>query len=261
MKHKKALPVVLVISLAVAGWFWWNSNDAGPAGGISVSGTVDAEQVRVSALANGRIVEANLAEGDRVNSGDVIYRLDDEALKLQVEQAKAGVRATKAAYDQARDDDESDADIAAAKAQWEQAKASEKLARIQLGYATVTSPATGTVTAVASTAGELAAAGRTLATITKSGSLFVRCFVDEPSIGRVAIGDTARVDTDSGDSAEATVTFIASEAQFTPGGAQTQEQRAKLVYEVRVTPAGAALTGAPPAGLSPGMPVTVTFAQ
>lgn len=258
MNRKKAAPViaiVIVVALGVGAWYAWSQRNTDESeAGVVVSGNVDADQVQVSSLVAGRITSAALEEGDAVGTGDKLYRIDDRALKAQLTQAKAAVRATRIAYEEARDDDESDADIAAAKAAWEQAKAAEEIARIQLGYATVSAPATGTVTAVAVREGELASSGRTLATITRTDSLFVRTFVPEPRIGEIAIGDTVSVATDAGRQIDAQVTFIASEAQFTPSSVETEEQRAKLVYEVRLVPESTE-------GLTAGMPVTVTFAR
>ena len=52
---------------------------------------------------------------------------------------------------------------------------------------------------------------------------------------------------------QGTVTFVSAQAEFTPNTVQTAEQRAKLVYEVRVTISDASGT------LKPGMPVDVTL--
>lgn len=253
MDRRKLIPVVLVVVLLAAGvWYWFSARDADSGEAVVVSGTVDAVQAQVTALVGGRVIEARLAEGQEVTAGAVLYRVDDAALKLQVQQAAAAVTAAKAAYDQAVADKQSSADIAAALAQWEQARAAEKIARIQLGYATVTSPTTGTVTSVAVRTGETASPGRTLATITETGVLFVRTFAPETRIGEIEVGDDATVVTDAGKTFDATVTFIASSAQFTPSNVETKDQRAKLVYEVRLEPNSAD-------GLTPGMPVTVTF--
>lgn len=254
MEHRKRLiPIVLVAVLAgVGAWYWFSGRTTDTTGAVVASGTIDAVQAQVTALVGGRVTSATLAEGAEVAGGAVLYRIDDSALKLQVDQAAAGVAAAKAAYDQAVADKKSSADIAAAKAAWDQALAAEKIARIQLGYATVNAPATGTVTSVAVRVGETASPGRTLATITETGALYVRTFVPETRIGDIAVGDSAKLVTDAGKSVDAKVTFIASSAQFTPSNVETKDQRAKLVYEVRLEPVSAE-------GLTPGMPVTVTF--
>jgi HlyD family secretion protein len=247
--------VAVVVALGAGAWYVLaQRNAAESAGAVVSSGTVDADQVQVSSLVGGLITSADLTEGDVVGAGDKLYRIDDRALKAQLAQAKAAVKATKVAYDEAQDNGESDADVAAAKAAWEQAKAAEKIAKIQLGYAKVSAPASGTVTSIALREGELASTGRTLATLTLTDSLFVRTFVPEPRIGDVAVREKATIATDSGDTVDATVTFIASEAQFTPSAVETQDQRAKLVYEVRLVPDS-------PEKLAPGMPVTVTIGE
>lgn len=255
MNRRKIVPVVLAAVLAMAGaWYWYSQRAETEQATALAAGTADSDQVQLAALISGRVVEVTVVEGDAVNTGDVLYRIDSAALKLQVDQAEAAKRAAKAAWDQAVDDDESDADIAAAKAQWQQTDAAVKLARIQLGYATVTAPATGTVTAVAVDVGELASPGRTLATIMIKDSTFVRAFVAETAVGRLRLGGSATIVTNAGDSVDGTVSFIASEAQFTPSNVETKDQRAKLVYEVRIEPSS-------PDALNPGMPVTVDFAQ
>lgn len=255
MTRHKIAPIILAIALVAAGgWYVWSSRTADTNGPVTVSGTVDADQVQVSSLVGGRVTEAKLAEGDRVAAGDVLYHVDDSALALQVTQANAAVTAAKAAWDQTVKDKDSKADIAAAKAQWQQATAAVKIAKIQLGYATITAPAAGTVTAVAIGEGELASPGRTLATITEDDAVFVRAFVPEPSMGKIAVGQSVRIETDSGDTVAAKVTFIASQAQFTPSNVETKDQRSKLVFEVRLAPTASS-------ALNPGMPVTVIFEQ
>jgi HlyD family secretion protein len=249
------IAVVVVVALAAGAWYLFVGRKAQEAAGkVVVSGTIDADQVQVSSLVGGRISSADIEEGEVVGKGDTLYKIDDRALKAQLDQAKAAVKATKVAYDEAKDNGDSDAEVAAAKAAWQQAKAAEKIAKIQLGYAKVSAPATGTVTSIALRKGELASSGRTLATLTLADSLFVRTFVPEPRIGDVALRDAATIETDSGDTVDATVTFIASEAQFTPSSVETQDQRAKLVYEVRLVPSS-------PDKLTPGMPVTVTIGK
>jgi HlyD family secretion protein len=85
---------------------------------------------------------------------------------------------------------------------------------------------------------------------------WVRIYVREDRIGRVSIGQPARIHSDSHPEKtyQGRVTFIASEAEFTPRNVQTAEERVKLVYAVKV-----AVTGDPARELKPGVPADVTL--
>jgi HlyD family secretion protein len=58
-------------------------------GNVRVSGHVEATEVHVAAEVGGRLVELRVAEGDRVNKGDVIANLDTRDVELQVGRARA----------------------------------------------------------------------------------------------------------------------------------------------------------------------------
>lgn len=256
-KHPPVPVIVLVLLLLIGGgtWWWWSSTQVGAAATAeALTGTVEANQYQVMPALAGRVAAVRVVEGDTVTEGQEVVRLDRAALKLQRTQALQGVKAAKAALTNAKDDDDAtDADIALARARLRQAEAAVELAEVQLGYAVVAAPRAGTVVSVVTNAGQNAAPGRTMLTITDPADLFVRVFVPEPRIGDVAVGQGVRVATDSGTSFEGTISFIASSSEFTPNTVQTREQRVKLVYEVRVRVSDA--SGA----LKAGMPVDVVL--
>ncbi len=196
-----------------------------------------------------------VAEGDTVTKGQELVRLDQTTFKLQRDQAREGVTAAKAALKNVRDDDDStDADVTAAKAKVKQAEAAVKLAEAQLAYTVVTAPHAGTITSVTTNVGENASPARTLLSLIDPDSLFARVYVAETQIGNVKVGQSASVTTDSSaTSFSGKVSFIASEAQFTPNTIQTKDQRVKLVYEVRVRITDESGT------LKAGMPVDVAL--
>jgi membrane fusion protein YbhG len=118
----------------------------------------------------------------------------------------------------------------------------------------VTAPHSGVVVTLTTNAGENAGPGRTLLTLSDPGDLFVRVFVPETQIGNVKIGQQASVTADSvSEPYPGTVSFVASEAQFTPNNVETKDQRTKLVFEVRVR------INDTSGALKAGMPVDVTF--
>lgn len=255
-RKRPPIPVIVVLVLALAGggaWWWWTSTH--PAATTQgASGVVESRQYQVASVLAGRVAGVLVAEGDTVTAGQVLVTLDAAALDLQAAQAGAGLDAAKATLQQAKDDDKSSAEIAAADARVKQAEASVSLAKVQQGYATITAPHGGRVVTLTTNAGQNASPGKTLLTITDPADQFVRVFVPEPQLGGVKVGQAAHVTADGGQAFDGTVSYVASDAEFTPNNVETADQRAKLVYEVRVT--------LPDSGgvLKPGLPTRVTFA-
>ncbi len=103
--------------------------------------------------------------------------------------------------------------------------------------------------------GEYASAGAPVVKLLPPENVKVRFFVPQPVVGSIGIGRAATIHCD-GCSApiSATVTFVSSEAEFTPPIIYSNETRAKLVFMVEARPA-AADTGR----LRPGQPVSVTL--
>ncbi len=252
---KPVIALVVLTLLGLGGWWWWSSQHAATAtaAGLNLSGTVQTREYQVAPAIVGRITAVNVAEGDQVTKGEPLVTLDKAALDLQVKQAQEGVRAAKAAVTNAKDDG-SKADVAAARARQAQAESAVALAKLQRSYATITAPHDGTVVTVVANVGQNASPGRTLITLTDPADAFVRVFVPEPSMGQVKVGQPVKVVVDgSTTSYDGTVSYLATQAEFTPNNVDTKDQRAKLVFEVRVRVTDSGGT------LKSGMPVDVSF--
>lgn len=237
--------VLVVVVVAAAAWWWYSTRGGGAGATDTLSGTVETTEYQVASAMAGRITSVTAGEGDTVKAGELLVKLDDAALKLQVAQAEQGVDAAEALLRQAKDDG-TDAEIDVARARLDQAKAAVKIAKVQLGYASVKAAHSGVLVAVPANAGENASPGRALATIADPADLFVRIYVPEPRLGEVSIGQKATVI--AGDErVEGTVFFIATQAEFTPNTVETQENRTNLVYEarVRIAPGSTLLAGRP----------------
>jgi HlyD family secretion protein len=118
----------------------------------------------------------------------------------------------------------------------ERAKASLALIDTQLSETVAVSPVDGVVLVKAADVGEVLAAGTTIVTIGDINHPWLRAYINETDLGRVKLGAKARITTDSypGKVYEGLVSFIASEAEFTPKQIQTQEEREKLVYRIKI---------------------------
>jgi HlyD family secretion protein len=102
----------------------------------------------------------------------------------------------------------------------------------------VTNPVRGLVLVAYAEAGEVVQAGQPLYKIADVDSLVLRAYVSETQLAGIRPGQAAQVTVDTGEGLRATlggvVTSIASEAEFTPTPIQTREERADLVYAVRI---------------------------
>jgi HlyD family secretion protein len=95
----------------------------------------------------------------------------------------------------------------------------------QIKDATVTSPLTGVVTEKVAQQGELLQAGSPLCVITDLANAWLTVYVAETDLGRIRLGQPAVVVTDEGQRRSGHITYISSEAEFTPKNVQTRDER------------------------------------
>jgi len=141
-------------------------------------------------------------------------------------------------------------DIDQARARLKMAEEALAQARTRLGYTVLVAPLDGMVLSENVEPGEYVAAGTPVVTIGRLDPLWLRAYIAETDLGRVKLGQTARVTTDTypGREYRGTVTFIAQDAEFTPKNVQTEQERVKLVYRIKITLPN------PNHELKPGMP-------
>lgn len=140
--------------------------------------------------------------------------------------------------------------IQQARARLEQAKRAFELAQIRLSYAVLETPISGVILAEHIESGEYVVPGTAIVTVGALDTVWLRAYINETDLGRVKLGQSATVTTDSypGKEYEGHISFIASEAEFTPKNVQTTEERVKLVYRVKIDIPN------PELELKPGMP-------
>jgi HlyD family secretion protein len=128
-------------------------------------------------------------------------------------------------------------------------------AEAQLSYTLLASPQAGVVLRKHVEPGEMIAAGTPAITLADLDNIWLKIYIPQPKLGQVKLGQTAEIATDSypGKRYKGTVTFINSEAEFTPKNVQTQEERVKLVFAVKIR------VDNPNQELKPGMPADATL--
>lgn len=273
-------------------------------GRILASGYVEATEVRVSTKIGGTLEVLNFDEGDRIEAGQEIGRIDTVDLELELDAARAeraaadadlrlrrsGYRAEDVAEAEARER-QAEADLAAAERDLQRMQAlldagsgteksrddalarrdvaravldaaRERLQKLRAGFrpeeidaasarlaaadariakirqnlrdAVVASPLSGLVTSKLVERGELLPAGAALVVVTDLADAWLNIYVSEPDLGRIRLGQQTEVRTDDGQVRTGSVSFIASQAEFTPKNVQTRDERVKLVFKVKV---------------------------
>ena len=159
-----------------------------------------------------------------------------EQVTAQAAQVERGRAAVKLAEANRLELKRREQELAARRAEIARAKATVSLIDTQLGETAVASPVDGVVLVKAADVGEVLAPGTTILTVGDIDHPWLRGYVNETDLGRVKVGSKARVTTDSypGKVYNGRITFIASEAEFTPKQIQTQQERVKLVYRVKI---------------------------
>lgn len=127
-------------------------------------------------------------------------------------------------------------EITAAEHKLNQAKAALKIIEEKLKDSVLYSPIDGVVRKKNFEEGDVVSAGIPVYTIDNLNSLYIKVYVNETKIGLVKLGQKAEIAVDSypDKKYEGSVTFISSEAEFTPKNIQTQEERVKLTFEVKI---------------------------
>ena len=108
----------------------------------------------------------------------------------------------------------------------------------QLRKCRVVSPADGTVLAKYAEAGEVTAAGKPLFKLADLRHVFLRAYVSGSQLSEVKVGQSVKVYADEGEDGRreyaGRVTWISGQAEFTPKTIQTRDERANLVYAVKI---------------------------
>ncbi len=281
----------LALAVAAAAYYVWlqQTRSSLPEGIAQSNGRIEAEQVQIATKLAGRVVEILADEGDMVEAGAVLARMDDSELQAQLRGAKAQVdRAGHASMQAEASIAQRESERALAKQEYQRALIlhdkgyfpTEKLdqrrselnvaeagyraalaslddaaaaievteaevVRLQslIGDTVLEAPVRGRVQYRLAQPGEVLAAGSPVLTLLDLADVYMTVFLPASAAGPLALGSEARLILDPVPQyvVPATVTFVASEAQFTPKSVETAEERDKLMFRVKLTIAPALL--------------------
>lgn len=207
------------------------------------AGRNQAEQAmaRAQAEINAHLEQQKVAKMDldnarKMRSENLISDSEVSKRMAAYNGAVAAVQAARAARAEAQAAAQQvDAQIAEAKAGVNQAKAQQQAATSMNDDMLIRSPKAGRVEYRIAEVGSVIAAGSKVVSLLDTEDAYMNIFLPNQQMSSLQVGDDARIFLDGLDSVwPAQVSFIASEAQFTPKSVETQNEREKLMFKVRI---------------------------
>jgi HlyD family secretion protein len=306
---KRRIPILIIlVALIAAGVHLYPrfTKDSKPQNELVLSGNIEAHESLVSFKVQGRIVDLPVEEGQSVQAGALLARLDidDYRQRVLIDEANVRVRQSNLAltlagtreqeikaaqqamldaqadmqqkkldYDRAerlfredaisaQDRDLADTalkrsqatfqaaqqkynealegsrkeDVAIARANLKEADANLGMSRVNLDYTVLRAPTAGVITVREAELGEVVVPGTPVVTLADLDHIWLRAYVAETDVGRVRWGQDAMITTDTYPHKQyhGRISFIASDAEFTPKSVQTYKERVTLVYRIKI---------------------------
>lgn len=231
--NKMIIPMlVLLIGLLPGCGLIQNSPDG--------SGTIECTQVQISPQVAGRISRLPPQEGSSLRKNDLVAQLDPTDYELKRDEARATMKMAEADLKRIQQVFENQS---ATQKQMDDARATYDLAVAKLAIAekaisdcAVKAPMDGVVTTRSCEEGEFVGMGTPLITLSRLDEVWLSVYIPEDRLSRVKLGQPARVKIDGDKTVyNGIITFVSPEAEFTPKNVQTPDERAKLVYRVKIT--------------------------
>jgi len=252
---KRLIAAGLVVAAGIAVALFLRYGNTRDQEALVLSGNVEVTEVDVGFKIPGRVQSLYTDEGRKVVKGDQIAALDSAELQSVVTQNRASVQNNEAQYEKTKKDlerytalyrdgvippqqmDSAKTAYDVAFSQLQLSRASLKTAEVRLTDAVIYAPLNGVIIRKNVEEGETVGAGMSVFTIGDLENPWIKVYVKEDKLGLIKLGQKAeiRVDTYPMKLYEGTVTYISSEAEFTPKNVQTQEERVKLVFGVKVS--------------------------
>lgn len=277
------IAAIIVLVAAFLGYKYWKARQSAlPEGIASGNGRLEAKLVDAAAKEPLRVKEIFVDEGDLVEAGQVLVRMDTVTLEAELAEAKANVaaaqervaianaaivrrqseielakieieRARKLVEERAGSQREFDvrktalqttaaaleeekARLQTALQEVEVAKANVATIETRIKDATLLSPVRGRVLYRLTEVGEVLAAGGKAMTLVNLEDIYMEIFLPSEQASKIKIGAESRIvlDHSLGLAAPGFVSFVSPEAQFTPKQVETQSERDKLMFRVKI---------------------------
>ena len=208
-----------------------------------------AKQTLIDAQADLELKRAEFRRRQALLAEQGVSREDLDNAASNLKRAQATYERIKQTYDQIVEGTRKE-EIAVRRANLAFAREALQMSRVKLAYTVLSAPVSGVVLVRQTELGEVVSPGTPVVTIADVDHLWVRGYLNETDLGRVRWGQsaTAHTDTYPDKAYQGRVSFISSQAEFTPKSVETHKERVTLVYRIKID------LDNPNHELKPGMP-------
>ena len=191
------------------------------------AGTLEATNVDLSAQLSETIAEVHVHEGDHVTKGEVLARLSCDDVKVTSDLANENYDRTLRLFRAGTESQET----------MDLIKSKKEDADVKMSWCTVSSPIDGTVLSRYHEPGELVTPGTKLLTLANIKDIWAYIYVPAPVMAQLKTGEkvTGYLPELNNREFSGTIVKINDEAEFTPKNVQTEAERTRLIFGVKVS--------------------------
>ena len=194
-----------------------------------------AEQAMLDARADMELKKLEFQRNQTLYEKDYVSAEERDISATNLKRAEAAYERSKQTYDELVEGTRKE-QITINRANVRTAQQNLELSRVRLAYTSLYAPKSGVVTVRQAELGEVMLPNTPVVTIADIDHLWLRGYISETDLGRVRWGQpaTVRTDTFPGKTYKGRVSFISSEAEFTPKSVETHKERVTLVYRIKI---------------------------
>jgi HlyD family secretion protein len=218
---KKVGPLLVVLAVLAAFWIYHKRHPD-----FSYAGTLEADEVELQPGVASPIAALNVEEGDVVKRDQLLVVLSCPDIRVAAGQALSDFNRNLSLYQAG----------SLAAAGFDRSRYASRDAQVKLAWCNVTAPIDGTVLVIYRRPGEWARPGQPILALADLRNLYSFIYVPQGLLARLRLGQSidCKLPELPGKIFKGRIVYIRPQAEFTPKNVQTREERARLVYGVKL---------------------------